>query len=71
MFKNPVHTSKKTQCFSVGFEVLTAHYKDQLVNAIREVITLYSENCMIPVDTLGGQNTEFVNIKPSGTYTYH
>jgi hypothetical protein len=37
----------------------------------REIIAVCSENHTIHINTLCGQNVEFVNVKPSGTYSNH
>jgi hypothetical protein len=44
IFKNSVRTSKKTT---------RPLYKDQLVNAIWKIITVYSQNYTKPINTLG------------------
>jgi hypothetical protein len=38
------------------------HYKDQFVNAV------YSENHMTPINTLCGQNGEFLNVEAGDTH---
>jgi hypothetical protein len=47
------------------------HYKDQLVNAYREIIAVYCQNHKknIHTNTLCGQNTKFPNDKSGGTYS--
>jgi hypothetical protein len=37
----------------------------------REIIAVYSENHMKPINTLCGQNAEILIIKAGGTYSYH
>jgi hypothetical protein len=37
----------------------------------QEIIAVYSENHTKPINTLCGQNTELLNIKAGGTYSYH
>jgi hypothetical protein len=37
----------------------------------REIIPVYSENHMKPINTLCGQNAELLNVKVGGTYSYH
>jgi hypothetical protein len=39
------------------------HYKDQLVNAVKEIIAENSENHTKPVNTLCGQNAELLIVK--------
>jgi hypothetical protein len=38
---------------------------------LEEIIAVYSENHTKPINTLYGQNEDFVNIKSCGTYKYH
>jgi hypothetical protein len=35
-----------------------------------EIITFYSKNHIKTINTLCGQNTEFLNVKVGGTYSY-
>jgi hypothetical protein len=39
-------------------------------NTMQEIITVYSENHMKPIDKLCGQNTALINVKAGGTYIY-
>jgi hypothetical protein len=50
VLRNSVPVTKKT-CF---------HYKDHLVNTVREIITINSETDMKPINVLCGQNTELL-----------
>jgi hypothetical protein len=36
-----------------------------------EIITVYSENHMKPMNLLCGQNAELLIVKAGGTYSYH
>jgi hypothetical protein len=38
-------------------------YKEQLVNAVREIITVCPKNHTRPLNTLCGQNTELLTVK--------
>jgi hypothetical protein len=42
-----------------------------LVNAVKEIIIVYSENHTKHINTLCGQNAEVLNVKVGGTYNYH
>jgi hypothetical protein len=42
-----------------------------LLMLFREIIAIYSENHMKPINTLCGQNVELVNVWAGGTYSYH
>jgi hypothetical protein len=37
----------------------------------REIIIVYSENHMKPMNTLRGQSEELLNVTVGGTYNYH
>jgi hypothetical protein len=37
---------------------------------VRELITVYSANCMGPICTLCEQNTEFLKVNIGGTFSY-
>jgi hypothetical protein len=38
---------------------------------VKEIIAVYSENHMEPVDTLNGQNTASLYVKVGGIYAFH
>jgi hypothetical protein len=63
IFKNSVRTAKKTQHFTIT--------KINWLTLFKEIIAVYSENHMKPIDTLCGQNTELLIVKVGGTYGYH
>jgi hypothetical protein len=60
LFKNSVRTEKKTT---------RLNYKDQLVNAVKKITAVYSENHTKHISTLCGQNTELLIIKAGGTHS--
>jgi hypothetical protein len=37
----------------------------------KEIIAVYSENHMKPINTLCGKNAELLIVKEGGTYSYH
>jgi hypothetical protein len=37
----------------------------------KEMLAVYSENHMKPINTLCGHNTELLIVKVAGTYSYH
>jgi hypothetical protein len=39
--------------------------------SFKEIITVYYENNMKPINTLCGQNAELLIVKTDGTYSYH
>jgi hypothetical protein len=42
-----------------------------MFNAVREIITLYSDNHKKPINTLFIQNAELLNVKAGGKYSHH
>jgi hypothetical protein len=60
---NSVLTSKKTQHFTIT--------KINLLMLIEEIIPVYSENDIKPINTLCGQNAELLIVEAGGTYSYH
>jgi hypothetical protein len=50
---------------------LHLHPKNQLVNAVKEIIAVYSENYRELMNTLCGQNAESFNVQLDGTYNNH
>jgi GTP:adenosylcobinamide-phosphate guanylyltransferase len=46
------------------------HYKDHFVNAVKEIIAVYSKNHK-KTDASFKQNTELLIITDGGTYSYH
>jgi hypothetical protein len=60
--KNLVRTAKKTTVH---------HYKGHLVNHIKEIIAVFSENHAKPINIFCGQNAELLIIKAGSTYAYH
>jgi hypothetical protein len=61
--KDSVRTTKKTQHFTVT--------KISWLTLFKEIIAVYSESHMKPVNTLCGQNAELLIPKAGGTYSYH
>jgi hypothetical protein len=61
--KNSILTPKKTQRFSIA--------KDNWSVLSTEIMTVYSENYMKPINTLYGQTAELPNVKANGTHNYH
>jgi hypothetical protein len=47
------------------------HYKYQLLNVVKEIIHVYSENYTKPINTLCGQHAELLTGKAVGAYSYH
>jgi hypothetical protein len=47
------------------------HDNDRVANAFKEIIAVYYENHMKPINTLCGQNTELLNVKAGGTCRLH
>jgi tRNA G37 N-methylase Trm5 len=70
--KHKAHLNNFKRCSSY-IEENTSHlqYKDHFLNAVREVIAVYSNNHSKPIDTLCGQNAELLNVKEAGTCSYH
>jgi hypothetical protein len=62
-FKNSVRTAKKTQHFTIT--------KINWLTLFKEIIAVYSENHIKPMNALSGKNVELLNIKEGGTYSYH
>jgi hypothetical protein len=54
---------KKTQHFFIT--------KTSWLMQFKEIITVYSENCAKPINTLCGQNAELLIIKAGGAHSYH
>jgi hypothetical protein len=50
---------------------LSPHYKDQQVNDVREIITVYSENHTKHINTHCGHDTEFFKAAASDRYSNH
>jgi hypothetical protein len=42
-----------------------------VVNAVKGIISVFSENHMEPINTVCGQNEELLIVKAGGTYSYH
>jgi hypothetical protein len=42
-----------------------------MVAAVKEIITVYSENHTKPINTFCGQNIEILILGVTGTYSYH
>jgi hypothetical protein len=61
--KNSGRTSKKTQHVSIT--------KINYLMLFKEIIAVYSENHMKPINTLCGQNAELLIVKECGTYSYY
>jgi hypothetical protein len=61
VYKDPVHTAQQTHSVSV---IQTS----QLI-LYREIIAVCSEIHTKHINTLCGQNVEFVNVKVGGTYS--
>jgi hypothetical protein len=47
------------------------HYKEQLVNAVKGNVAVYCDNYMEHINTLCGQNAEFLYVKVGGRYSNH
>jgi hypothetical protein len=60
---NHYSASKKTQPVTIT--------KINWLMLFKEIIPVYSENHMKPINTLCGQNTELLIVKAGGTYSYH
>jgi hypothetical protein len=63
IFKNSVRTAKKTPHFTIT--------KISWLTLFREIIAVYTENHTKSINTLYGQNAEFLNLKAGGSYTSH
>jgi uracil DNA glycosylase len=63
LFKNSVHTAKKTQHFSIT--------NISWFMLFKEIITVFSENPMKPINTLCGQNAELLIVEAHDTHHYH
>jgi hypothetical protein len=50
---------------------LRLHYRAQPVNAVWEIIAVYSENHKEYINTIRRQNVGFLNIKADGIYNNH
>jgi hypothetical protein len=60
-FKNSVLTSNKTQL----------HYRDQIVNAVREILAVHSENHMTAINIIKQWANYSYLMLICGTYNYH
>jgi hypothetical protein len=58
-YNSKTRTSEKTNCISIT--------QTNRLMLLREIITVYSENLTKPMNTLCGQNVEFMNVKAVGT----
>jgi hypothetical protein len=48
------------------------HYKDQLINAVKEIVAVYSENHTKPMKpSVGKMQRHSLLVKACGTYSYH
>jgi hypothetical protein len=63
IFKNSVHTAKKTQHFTVT--------KINWLTVIKEIIAAYCEENMKHTNTLCGQNVGLRYVKLGGKYSYN
>jgi hypothetical protein len=62
IFKDPIPTSQKT---------LHVSYSSCQLMLYREIIAVCSVIHTKHINTLCGQNVEFVNVKPGGAYSNH
>jgi hypothetical protein len=63
IFKYSVRTAKKTQPITIT--------KISWLMLFKEIIAVYSENHVKPINTLCEQNSELLIVKAGGTYNYH
>jgi hypothetical protein len=63
IFNNSVRTIKKTQPITI--------MRISRLMLFKEVIAVYGENHMKPINTLCGQKAELLFVKAGGTYSYH
>jgi hypothetical protein len=62
-FKHAVRTSQKTQPLTIT--------KIKWLTPFKEIIAVYTEKNMKPINTLCVQNIELLIVKAVGTYSYH
>jgi hypothetical protein len=63
LIKLPVRTSQETHADSIT--------KPNRLMLFRETVAVYCENHKEHINTLCGQNAEFLYVTESGTYSYH
>jgi hypothetical protein len=63
IFKHSFHASKKTQPISIT--------RINWLMMFKEIITVYSENHMKPINILCGQNEELMIVKSGSKYSYY
>jgi hypothetical protein len=61
LFKNAVHTAKKTQHFTIT--------KTKWLMLFRKMIAVYSESHTKPINTLYEKNAELLIVTAGGTYS--
>jgi hypothetical protein len=62
IFKDPVHTSKKTEHFTIK--------KLNFLMLLKKLIAVHAENYTKPINTLRN-NAELFIVEVGGTYSYH
>jgi hypothetical protein len=62
IFNNSVRTAKKTQHFAIT--------KINWLMLFKEIIAIYSDNHMEPINTISVENVELLVVKAGGTYSY-